>query len=266
MKQKYSRRTIMKWLLSTPVLFMPSFASAGESVNIGIDNWAPYESTRISKFGVMEYIGTSVEITNKILENLGLTPNYESRPWARALKELQFKKKDIVLSGRKTKQREKDFFIPKRNYGCMTWQVYTKPNSPELQRKIDLEGKLGVIDSYQYPEKLKSLFKKINKGVPDNINLLRMLSKDRFDYAILDKKNAEEIAEKEGIELFPVENTIFFEPIFPFLRRDWEHVEAFNRELLNLDENIILEILNKYGVYCPPNLPNEGIFAHELNQ
>jgi polar amino acid transport system substrate-binding protein len=94
------------WILCLVTLFF-SIEVFAQTLTVVFKEWPPYQFTFNGKV-----VGTDTEILEEVGLKLGITFQFKSMPWARALKEVQDGAVDAIFSLGKTKERAKFLYYP----------------------------------------------------------------------------------------------------------------------------------------------------------
>jgi len=159
---------------------------AQESLNIGTDDWPPYEMKVDGKIS-----GYATEIIQGTLKqmNVGIS-KLKIYPWARAEKLLFSGKIDALFSSSKSSTREKHCLFPDEQLVESAWVLFIrKEDQGKLSYKSfeDLKGKtVGVVRNYSYTPEFWDFLKtkgKYDEVATDQVNFKKLLAK-RFHYLV----------------------------------------------------------------------------------
>lgn len=185
-------------VLATILLCATVLTSApvgAQDLTIVFEDYPPYEYIEDN-----EVKGINVELIREAFKRMAINPQFEPRPWKRALYEL--KNGDILAlsSGFKTPERETYGLFPSEPLAMETVMVIAlKTSAVEINSLEDLRGlKVGVIREYAYGNEFDTLEGLTKVEANSNPRLLQMLLNQRMDVIIGNKAVFKHLAKSIG--------------------------------------------------------------------
>ncbi|PKG39193.1 substrate-binding periplasmic protein [Psychromonas sp. Urea-02u-13] len=146
------------------------------------------------------FYGYSWDVFRESYHSMGYTIVLKVEPWARALKELEAGKVDLLFPAGKNKKRLLAFNYAKRSTNEAHFVVYVNANNPILWEGLNsLKGlNIGVIRGYNYGNKWEDI-RGINKvNVKQILTGFEMLAKGRLDGFVGYEFNWDHLLNKQG--------------------------------------------------------------------
>lgn len=225
------------------------------TLEIGIDNWYPYE------FGDKPE-GISVEILEEAIKRMGKKINYSTDlPWSRALNDLKANKYHLIISGSWNEDREKWlYFKDLKHITYFTWCAYKIKES-----KIE-NSRVGVVRDFFYPENFKNKFKEYNFIIANSeTNLINMLKYSRIEIALLEKHSAKNISKKNNIDLVEMSNCEYIVPAYPLINPNWKEKNNLIHIINNMYEDGTIEKIHQnWNINYLSKIPKEGDFLSNI--
>jgi len=233
-------RIPLAFLLS--VLLLHTFAYPGD-VTVLIEEFPPYEYVEDGQFK-----GVNIELTKEAFKRMGLEPRFGTRPWKRALLELEKGETMAVLSGFRLPSREAFAIFPSQHLAMETDVVIAHADSSvEIDSLEDLRGlTVGVVLGYTYGHELDSMkgLRKIETG--SNPQLLGMLLKKRMDVILASRSVMEHLARKAGkLSEIRIVHEFCNEPLYLFFSR----ARGKEAEKLSHDFDKAVQSMHEDGIF-----------------
>jgi polar amino acid transport system substrate-binding protein len=182
--------------------------------------------------------GTNMDQIRNVCAELGLTPVFLQRPWARALEDVRDGLVDGVFSLFRTSAREEFLFYADVPLAHEEVVVFVTREDLHLASIGDLRGlNVGVIRGYSYGEGIRASLPENTAQFKDGTALLRMLCQGRIDAALTTRFAGEGLlAQLSCDQTARVALTLSRRPLFiAFSRKIGDRgqrlAEAFTREL-----------------------------------
>ena len=188
--------------LSFIILFLCVFFCSSlnaQKLEIACDIWPPYQIKTES-----ELSGFSVELVQKIFDELGIQIDIIDFPWKRAVKMISSGEADALFSANYTKERESFGLYPKEPLVVSSWVIWVRSDSGiEFKDYLDIDNlKAGIVRGYSYTPAFWS-FLKSHKNyfeVSDDETNFKKLNVKRIDYTIAELGNGFYILKKLGLK------------------------------------------------------------------
>jgi polar amino acid transport system substrate-binding protein len=225
-----------KITILTILLFSFMFSSnmpAQEVWKITSLNWEPYSGAELS------HQGNSIQKLKTILASNGITLLVEFYPWKRA-QDLA-KTKDYIGYFPAWPEEVMEGFeaSPPVDWSQIA-VLKNRTSSLEFKTIDDLfkNYKVGIIKTYVYPAEINSAMLKYPQNVddtPNEISLVKKLSKGRNQAAITDPNVMNYIAEKEGLANIETVKILMKKELVISLRKGSDNTEKINliKKILN---------------------------------
>lgn len=223
MKEKYLINTTWIYRLVCLLSFMfSSHIHANEVWKVAALSWEPYAGENLTQQG------QSIEKLRAILARQNITLIVEFYPWNRAKLLVKHKKEYLGVFP----AWPEDTFEGAINSPAIDWSEISilKASNKDISFKTidDLFAnyRVGVIDTYIYPDKIEKAIKKYPhniEGAPDELSLMRKLSVGRGDVAITDPKVMLFLAEQNDVSNIEVVSTIMHKELVLAFRDDKEN-------------------------------------------
>jgi polar amino acid transport system substrate-binding protein len=171
---------------------MPVFA---ETITVAFEEWPPYEFSSNN-----DVVGTDALILKEVGKRLGVTFNFVSLPWARALSAVTRGDVDAIFSLSKSPEREKDMVFPATplNYERKVF-LSLKGSGVKVAGWADLKGlKVGVVRGNNNGKDFDAQSGYVKVEADNQEQLISMLAGKRFDVAITSDMVGLDIAKKLG--------------------------------------------------------------------
>lgn len=189
-------------LLTALMIILFSLPAAGEdakTVKITCDPWPPWIE---SQDGVNPTGGIFFLITKEVFRRAHLAYTIEIVPFQRCLYQLRTGKRDVMLMVSRTPEREEfmEFSDIVINDPYYLYYCTERIRSFEWTAWKDLENRtIGVVSGFNYGTAFLDASKEFNirtDGSSTDVQNIRKLLKGRFDFIILNKANADRIAQQ----------------------------------------------------------------------
>lgn len=214
--------------------FMFSFSlSAQEIWKVTSLNWEPYSGAELSNQG------NSIQKLKTILASNGITLLVEFYPWKRA-QDLA-KTKDYIGYFPAWPEEVMEGFeaSPPVDWSQIA-VLKNRTSSLEFKNIDDLfkNYKVGIIKTYVYPAEINAAMVKYPQNVddtPNEISLVRKLSKGRNQAAITDPNVMNYLADKEGLSNIETVKILMKKELVISLRKGSDNTEKINliKKILN---------------------------------
>ena len=187
-KQYEENQTMIIHLFSGIIFILFSLSGnlfAQEILNIGTDDWPPYEMKIDGKI-----TGYATEVIQSTLKQMYIDTKIQIYPWVRAENLVFSGTIDALFSSSKSEIREKHCYFPDEPLLESAWVIFIrKEDQGKLSYRSfeDIKGKtVGVVRSYSYTPEFWNFIKtkgKYEEVATDQVNFKKLLGK-RFNYLV----------------------------------------------------------------------------------
>ena len=159
------------------------------------EDYPPYEYL---EDGVVK--GVNIDIVREAFRRMGVTPTFETRPWKRALAELEYGDIIALSSGFKVPGRETYAIFPSEYLTMVTNVIIAlSASGVKIKSLEDLRGlTIGVIREYSYGHEFDSMEGLTKVEASSNLQLLKMLLNQRMDVILGSRSGMKFMAERMG--------------------------------------------------------------------
>lgn len=159
-----------KWIAVLAGTLIVAQASHACKLKVGWESWQPYQM----KNDKGELVGIDIDIAKMVAEKSGCQVEFQDKPWARQLKELETGELDVVLAASKTPEREKfaSYGFGYRNETVAFFVKAGEAKNIKVSKVADfkaLSGKVGIMQDNSYSDEMDALIK-ANKDVFESAN------------------------------------------------------------------------------------------------
>ncbi len=185
-----------KMMLLLMFLTIPATLSA-QTIKIVFEEWPPYQFTQNDKV-----VGTDTEIVEAVCQRLGISPQFRSVPWARALQEIRDGQADAIFSLAYTDERNEFLIYPDHPINTMQTVLFVKKENPlEVSRLHDLDGlRISVVRDNFYGEEFGAYTGASKIPTSDQKTQFKLLINNRVDVVVSDKLVGKQVAQESGYD------------------------------------------------------------------
>ncbi len=194
--------------------------------------------------------GMDLDVITEFCKQNGIKPEFRAFPWKRSLMNVRKGEADGIFTLFRTKEREEFLYYPSVPINTVRTVIWTLTGNETKIRKLEdlKDNSLGVISGYKYGSQFDNL-KGLNKTFCNTKEeMVKMLVKKRFDFAVDSEACFKFMCKKIGFEQkqFKIayvltENPVYFALSKSLGERRARLAEKFSQFMALSEKNGVLE-------------------------